>query len=77
MDKEQIIEARKQLCASMKEMRKQNGLTQADVAKLLDVKEYTISKIESGKWAISVDTLIRLSDALKFKISLKEENEVN
>ena len=41
-----------------KEMRKSKGLTQKDVARLLGVEQPEVSRIESGKEAISFDRII-------------------
>lgn len=46
----------------LRELRKERGLTQAELAKLLSIGESTISFYESGKRQPDYETLIRLAD---------------
>ena len=49
----------------LRQIRKEKGLTQAEVAKLLSIGESTVSFYESGKRQPDYETLIRLSEAFK------------
>jgi len=52
----------------LREMRKRKKLTQADVAKILNVGKTTYNQYESGVNKISVDSLIVLSGFYKVSI---------
>ena len=47
---------------NLKQLRKQNGMKQPDLADLLGVEVPAISKYENGRVAVSVDKLLVLSD---------------
>jgi len=52
----------------LRQIRKEKGLTQAEVAKLLSIGESTVSFYESGKRQPDYETLIRLSETLHVSI---------
>lgn len=41
----------------LREKRKQKGLSQQQLADMMKIRQDTVSSVESGKWAISVDML--------------------
>ena len=45
----------------LKELREENGHTQTDVAKFLNVKQNTYSQYETEKRQLPIDVLIKLS----------------
>ena len=45
----------------LKELREENGLTQFDVANILNVKQNTYSQYENGKRQLPIDVLIKLA----------------
>lgn len=47
------------------ELREQKGLTQSDLAKLLETTQSAIARIESGKQNLSTETLAKISQVLK------------
>lgn len=49
----------------LKELRKNNGMKQAELGKLLNVQEAAISKYESGKVPLTADTIIKLAEIFK------------
>lgn len=49
----------------LRQIRKEKGLTQAEVAKLLSIGESTVSFYESGKRQPDYKTLVRLSEVFK------------
>jgi transcriptional regulator with XRE-family HTH domain len=49
----------------LRQIIKEKGLTQAEVAKLLSIGESTVSFYESGKRQPDYETLVRLSEAFK------------
>ena len=50
--------------AALKELRAQRGLTLADVSYLTGMNVSTLSKIENGKVALTLEKLMRISDGL-------------
>lgn len=52
------------------ELRKQQGITQVQLADAIGVKQSSIARIESGKHAQRLDVLSRIADALGVKIDL-------
>lgn len=59
----------------IKNFREQKGYSQNDLAILMKINRATISKIENGKFAISVDYLERFAWHLDFDIRIfKKEN---
>jgi DNA-binding XRE family transcriptional regulator len=51
------------LAQKFRQMRREAGLTQAQSARLLGVGQRFISKIETGRENLSIDTLYRIADA--------------
>jgi len=54
----------KKIAFNIKVERMRKGLTQFQLAEMIDVHEKYIGKIESGKQNITIKTLIKLSEAL-------------
>jgi len=59
-----ISPERMKLAQQIKKIRLKLGYTQKDIAKKLGVIQQYISKIESGRENVSIDTLKRIADAL-------------
>jgi ribosome-binding protein aMBF1 (putative translation factor) len=61
-DQDLYIQAyRKKIGCQVKESRETKGYSQEDLAVLLNVNRSTISKIESGRFAYTIDMLAKLS----------------
>ncbi|MBC1435964.1 helix-turn-helix transcriptional regulator [Listeria rocourtiae] len=62
-----------QLSAKIKEIRRKNNITQAELAKLSNVPTKTISFLENGKSFPSIPTLLRLTESMgaTLKISIR------
>lgn len=52
----------------VREQRKARGMTQADLADLLGTKQHTVSRIENGDMAVTVDRYRQIARALKVDI---------
>lgn len=74
-DKEEILERARYLRAAieLRRLRKKMKLSQAALAKKMDVKREFISRIESGQQNITLETLYRIAEATgkKFEIQFK------
>lgn len=64
------LEKRKTIGKQIKKNREGRGLSQLELAEKMGVSRSTISKIENGEFAFSVDYLIKLSENLEFTIKL-------
>lgn len=60
----------KLLANNIKKYRKQNGLSQNQLAELLNISREHLAKLETTKRCISLNLLFRLSDVLS--VSLKD-----
>ncbi len=58
------LEIIKKIAFNIKVERMRAGLTQFQLAELIDVHEKYIGRVESGKQNITIKTLIKLSNAL-------------
>lgn len=68
-----ILEVRKLIGAHIRDLRIAKGLTQEDLAKEMGISRSTIAKIENGKWAFSVDTIVEFSHHLDFFLFLVDK----
>ena len=57
----QIIDYRLKLGDKIRFVREQRGYSQEQLAALMNINRSTISKIENGKFSITVDYLVRFS----------------
>lgn len=63
---------RESIGKKIREFRENKGYSQDYLAELMKVDRSTISKIENGRFAISIDYLAKFSQHLDFNISLIE-----
>ena len=68
-----IQENRESIGKSIRTLREKMGYSQDDLAEIMDVHRSTISKIETGKFAITVDYLVKFGWYLDFDISVKKK----
>jgi len=52
------------------EMRKEQGLTQTQLAEQCGLQQAHIARIETGKYSVGIDTLSQIADALNAKVDL-------
>jgi len=64
-------EARTQVIVSIIKLRKENNLTQSELAKKVGTTQNIILKIERGKMNIGIDFLSRLAQAFGLKIEVR------
>lgn len=60
LTKNQIIEERKKLCARLKGIRTERGLTLSEASTGMGISEATLSKHENAKTPFGIDTLIKI-----------------
>jgi len=63
----QVTRKRAQLAETLYELRLQNDFSQARLAKVAGVDRKTINRIENGHFSPALDTIVRLSCALRVK----------
>jgi transcriptional regulator with XRE-family HTH domain len=66
---EQLQQARELIGTWLKDKRETKGLSQAALARMMGIDPATVSKVEVGKWAISVDMLTLFCEHLDFPIT--------
>lgn len=64
-----MIELKKSLGKKIQQIRKKKGFTQEKLAEIIGIEVPSMSNIETGKFAPSVETLQKLSIALEVKPS--------
>jgi len=63
----QVTRKRAQLAETLYELRLQNDFSQARLAEIAGVDRKTINRIENGHFSPALDTIVRLSCALRVK----------
>lgn len=60
----------KKLHNVLKELRKENGLKQKEIAEKIQITERTYSNYETGKREPDIETLIKIADYYKISLDL-------
>ncbi len=68
----QIKDYRLKLGDKIRQVREKRGYSQEQLAEMMDINRSTISKIENGKFSITVDYLIRFSIFLDYEFKVIE-----
>lgn len=63
---------REEIGAELQTIRVQKGLTVRELGEMCGLAFTTISKIENGKYNVSVDILGKVADALGYKLTFVE-----
>lgn len=69
----QIKDYRLKLGDKIRIVREQRGYSQEQLAELMNINRSTISKIENGKFSITVDYLVRFSIFLDYEFKIVEK----
>lgn len=69
-DDEKVIALEKNLIKTMVQIREEQGLTQIQLAKICDVKQPTIARIESLTHSPQVDSLLRILVPLGYTLQI-------
>jgi len=68
----QVKAYRLKLGDKIRQVREQRGYSQEQLAEMMDINRSTISKIENGKFSITVDYLVRFSIFLDHEFKVVE-----
>lgn len=68
-----IQEHREAIGKKIRAFREKKGFSQDELAEIMDVHRSTISKVETGKFAITIDYLVKFAWYLDFSISILEK----
>ena len=68
----QVKAYRLKLGDKIRQVREQRGYSQEQLADMMDINRSTISKIENGKFSITVDYLVRFSIFLDYEFKVVE-----
>lgn len=68
-----IKDYRLKLGDKIRHVREQRGYSQEQLADMMDINRSTISKIENGKFGITVDYLVRFSIFLDYEFKVIEK----
>ena len=68
-----IQEKREALGKEIRAFRENKGFSQDELSKIMEVNRSTISKVETGKFAITIDYLVKFAWYLDFDISVLEK----
>jgi transcriptional regulator with XRE-family HTH domain len=69
----QIKDYRLKLGDKIRQVREERGYSQEQLADMMDINRSTISKIENGKFSITVDYLVRFSLFLDYEFKVIEK----
>ena len=68
-----IQEKREAIGKQIRAFRDSKGISQDELAEIMEVNRSTISKVENGKFAITIDYLVKFAWYLDFNISVLEK----
>ena len=69
----EIVYHRLKLGDKIRIVREQRGYSQEQLAELMNINRTTISKIENGKFSITIDYLVRFSIFLDYEFKVVEK----
>jgi transcriptional regulator with XRE-family HTH domain len=71
---EQYIQENREIIGQqIRTLREKRGFSQDELAEIMEVNRSTISKVETGKFAITIDYLVKFAWYLDFNISVLEK----
>lgn len=71
---EQIARSEKQLGAIIRRARKLSGLSQSGLRDLIQLRQGTISRLESGEPAVQLHTVMEVLSALGLELVVRQRN---
>jgi transcriptional regulator with XRE-family HTH domain len=77
LTKEEFVKSNRYIIGGeIRKYREKKGFSQEYLATLMDISRATISKIENGKFAFSVDYLAKFAWHLDFDIAIFEKEQI-
>ena len=73
-DPKYLQDYRQRIGETIRENREKKGYSLDDLAEIMEITTSTISKIEKGKFAVSVDYIVKFGWYLDFDIAILERN---
>ena len=70
---EYIKENRETIGKQIRTFREEKGFSQDELAEIMEVNRSTISKVETGKFAITIDYLVKFAWYLDFNFLLEKK----
>lgn len=70
-----VQDYREKIGMRVRTLREEKNLSQDELAEIMEVHRSTISKIETGKFAVTIDYLVKFAWYLDFDIALVKKNE--
>lgn len=67
------MNARERIGKRIAEIRKQKGISQAQLSELTGIAPGNIARIELGKYSTGIDLLSKIAQALNYRIDFVEE----
>lgn len=67
------MDARHELLGQVKRMAKAKGISQADIARTIGLKPSNVSRMLEGKHSCTIDTLMKVVDAIGAKVTLTDK----
>lgn len=61
---------RKRIGNRLRELREAHGLTATQLGEMCGLTQSTISKVENGKWSVSLDILSKICEALGARVEI-------
>lgn len=68
-----VQEHRERIGKQIRAFREKKGFSQDELAEIMEVNRSTISKVETGKFAITIDYLVKFAWYLDFNILVLEK----
>lgn len=74
---EQIARTAKQVAAAVRRIRRQQGMTQSQLGKKINLRQATISKLEAGEEATLLQTLLDTLAALNLELVIRPRTKAS
>lgn len=71
-----IQDKRNEIGDKIREIRERQGYSQEQLAELMEINRATLSKIENGKFAITIDYLYKIAWYLNFDVCINDNNPI-
>lgn len=69
-----MVSETQELAATVRELRKKHGISQGELAQIAGVSLPSISRFERGKDTIRLDVLMKMLDALGYRLEIKTKD---